>query len=152
MNPGEEMKHYQNNQQWSECNLVSIWNAARFFGMSDNIPVMGTPEYQASCVIAGSIYGAAINVDAELRQQKLSTSQGLFCLSWLSSNLPVTFAVFCRRGHHSVLAVAVKDGQIMLANYAKGRTQWVSWSKLLEMSNVQVLPVKFTVCEGPQLG
>lgn len=132
---------YQNTQLWCECQLVSIWNACRYWGL--NYPVMGTKEYRASCAEARAIKGAAVNATKQFRKFGITRSCGYYVLSWVRYNLPVEFSVFCHRGYHSVLAVAADDDRVLLANYAYGITYWLNWDRLYDISNKRVKPVQF---------
>jgi len=132
---------YQNTQLWNECALVSIWNACRFWGL--DYPVMGTKEYRLSCVEACAINGGATRVARQFRKCGIVRVYGKYVFGWVRRNLPVEFSVFCHRGYHSVLVVAVKRNRVLLTNYARDMTYWLSWDKLLDMSDEKCRPVQF---------
>lgn len=136
---------YQNTQLWNECQLVSIWNACRYWGL--DCPVIGTKEYRLSCVEACAINGGATRVARQFRKCGIVRVYGRYNLIWVRRNLPVEFGVFCGRGYHSVLAVDVRGDKVLLANYARGITYWLSWGKLLDISDKDCLPVQFRIKE-----
>lgn len=137
------MSSYQNRQLWCECQLVAIWNAVRFFG--GETPCMGTPEYEEACEEACAIAGGVIGVDQQMDKFKIKAIRGKYRLDWVRSHLPVHFRVFCHRGYHSVLAVEVRRSEVLLTNYAIGRTHWMPWKKLLEISNQRSRPVQYVM-------
>jgi hypothetical protein len=139
---------YQNRQIYCECQLIAIWNAARFWGRSD-LPEMGTADYKKRCERAAAIAGGAIFPNFELKTFGLVASRGKYTFRWVCSNLPTHFAVFCHRGYHSVLVVEVKGSKVLLVNYAKGRTHWMEWTRLLAISNRRVAPVHYVPLETP---
>lgn len=123
---------YQNNQLWCECQLVSLWNAFRFFGKEP--PIIGTGEYCIACIDARSIYGAAINITRERKRLGMVFVLGKYKLKWIRKNLPVHLCLFTKhRGYHSVLIVEVKKNMLLLANYTRGRLQWLSWNSIKKM-------------------
>ena len=56
--------------------------------------------------------------------------------------------MFCERGYHSVLAVAYKRGRprkswtdkLFMANWRKGRADWVSWGEILTCAELRRTP------------
>ena len=132
---------YQNNQLWYECQLVSIWNACRYWGL--DYPIMGTREYKLACAEACAISGAAIGVASQFRKYGIVRIYGGYNFIWVKCNLPVEFGVFCHHGCHSVLAVAVRSKKVLLANYARDRTYWMDWDRLCKISNKRWKPVQF---------
>ena len=139
------MPRYQNNQLWYECQLVAVWNAIRFWGGGENLPVMGTPSYKQACEHARAIVGGVIDLDRELEIYNVHRVRGKYDLRWIRSHLPVHFAVFCHRGYHSVLAVGIYGSSLLLANYARNRLHWMPWSILLSKANKRVKPLQYVV-------
>jgi len=130
---------YQNNQLYCECQLVALWNAARFYGIND-IPQMGTQLYDDICDKGCCVYGGCININHEWDRLNLKAIRGTMNLRWVKKNIPVHFAVFCHRGYHSVLAVKVVKNKITLANYARNRLHTIDWNILKSKHNKNVKP------------
>jgi len=135
------MAKYLNDQRWSECLLVAIWNAARFHGLET--PEPASDEYFRICREAHAIHGGAIGVGFELDRLGLERVPGHLDLRWVREHLPVHFAIFCHRGYHSVLAVEVDGERLLLANYARGRTHWIEWDLLKRMTPDQGWPCQY---------
>lgn len=131
---------YQNYQLWSECQLVALWNAARFYGI--NVPKIGSMQYKKICSESCCIFGGCININKEIERLGFNVILGKFNFKWVKRNLPVDFTLFTHKGYHSVLAIGVKDKKLLLLNYATGRKHWLSWKKLLEKKR-KVLPVSY---------
>lgn len=130
---------YQNVQFWSECQLVSIWNAGRFHGIK--VPELETWEYANIVIDAGGIYGACISTKNELRRLKLKLVEGKKSLCWVKSNLPVRFPLFTKhRGYHDVLCVDVQNKKLLLANYSRGKLRWLPWKNVKRMMNKRENP------------
>ena len=119
---------YQNNQLWSECQLVSIWNARRFWGL--DAPRMGTKEYEKICKQFHCISGACLGLRKDPESFGIKRINGGRNLRWIKKNLPVEIGIYCHRGYHSVLIVDYKGDKLLLTNYARGRTHWIEWIKL----------------------
>lgn len=139
---------YQNEQSYSECRLVSIWNAARFWGLSSLVPRMGTAAYKRTCEKAMAIHGAALDTSDELRRLGLDTHPLRWRLSCIIENLPCEMKVFCERGYHSVLAVSYKKGRkpwtsrFFVANWRKkGKADWITWGEILASANLDKNPL-----------
>ena len=119
---------YQNNQLWSECQLVSIWNACRYWGM-DNYLIMGTKRYKLACRDAKAIGGSVIGLSSQLRKYNIVRVFGSLNFMWARNHLPIELGVHCHRGYHSVLVVDTCGHEALLANYARDRTYWLGWPK-----------------------
>lgn len=129
-------ERYQNKQLYCECQLVALWNAYRFLGGTP--PVIGTKEYRSICKNGSCLYGPCINITTERKRLGLVFVPGEYKLKWVRENLPVHFLLFTKhRGYHSVLVVKVKRNKLLLANYTRGKLQWLSWKKVLKMSNTK---------------
>ena len=128
---------YQNNQLYSECQLVSIWNAARFLETTSeiNIPQMGSDKYLQILDSCRCIYGGCIVSDYERERVGLKRIKGKMDLNFIINNLPYEFTLHCHRGYHSVLGIKVKDNKILLTNYAIGRLYWLNWETVKEKQN-----------------
>lgn len=125
---------YQNAQLYSECQLVAMWNAARFWSMNVSLPKMGTRRYRKICKDALALHGAAINPLDEEHRVGLARNYGPHeRLGWVRKHLPVHVSVFCHRGYHSVLIVGVEGNDVLLANYAKRRLHRMTWKRLKGM-------------------
>lgn len=133
---------YQNTQKWCECQLVSIWNACRYWGIN-SFPKIGTKEYRAECKKFHAINGSALTVAGAFKRYGIKRLSGKYDLKWVRRHLPVEFSIFYKHGYHSVLCVAVNKNKVLLANYADGRTCWLNWDKLLSMCNRKVKPDQF---------
>lgn len=129
---------YQNNQIWSECLLVSIWNAARYYGINP-VPEIGSVSYKKICKeLEGIDEGVYPNkAKRELYRLGLMSIEGKWSYNWISKNLPVEIPVFfpesrCfEESFHSSLAVRARDGKVLLLNY-KRDWRWVMFSKIKE--------------------
>ncbi len=133
---------YQNNQLWSECQLVALWNAARFHVKLT--PKMGSRLYKKICKESRCIYGGCIDIDKETKRLGFKVVPGRFNFKWIERNLPVHFTLFTHKGYHSVLAVGSRDKQLLLANYATGRLHWMGWKKLLTKKR-RVFPISYVL-------
>lgn len=120
---------YQNTQLWSECRLVALWNAAKFYNITT--PKPGTEQYEQICEDGCCIIGACINIEPEVKRLRLKLIQGKINLNWIKKNLPVNIGIrHPRRGFHAVLVVKANGNKLLLANYAKGRLYWLPWRKI----------------------
>jgi hypothetical protein len=137
------MPELQHMQRWSECQLVSLWNAARLLGVDEGlIPTPRQKRYRRIAADCGCLFGACVTVEPELERLGLRLVPGSWSVRWIMKNLPVELGLFCHRGFHSVLAVAFRspigpspdNWELQLANYARGRLQWVGWSRIKKMS------------------
>ena len=143
---------YQNRQRWSECQLVSIWNAMRYWGIDPKIPGIDTDEYRSICAKYHAINGAALRISGERRRLGLSRVQGKKTFAWLRSHLPAELGVFCHQGYHSTLAIGVRRNKVLLTNYARGRTFWISWRLLktkLRDNPCQLVPTGAAISAAP---
>jgi hypothetical protein len=138
---------YQTKQLYGECRLISVWNAARFWGLDNLVPVIGTPKYRMICKKANSIAlengnypGSGITVEYELKRLDL----GILPISWnvgvIAKSLPCELWVNCEIGYHSVLAVGYKksvSGKVWLDElelvywFKDGSVGWVPWGEVL---------------------
>lgn len=132
------MTKYWNNQRYSECKLVSLYNAAIFHNLPT--PIRYGEEYIQDCEKAYAITGPALTTGTERVIAKLNLKPiPIQCtLDEIRKNLPVEFSVFCHRGYHSILAVKVKGNRVLLTNYARGRTHWMPYNKLKRIHNKHV--------------
>jgi hypothetical protein len=132
---------YQNNQLYCECQLVALWNAARFYGI--DVPTIGTKQYKCICDESGCLYGGCININKEISRLGLKIIPGRTDILWVRKNIPVHFAIFCHRGYHSVLAIDVVGRNVKLANYAHNRLHSLSWDVLKSKKNERVRPYSY---------
>ena len=137
------MGKYWNNQKYSECHLVSIWNAAMFYGVT--VPVRYGDEYITDCEKGYAINGSCINSSHVVEKMHLRAVKGRLCWNWIKVNCPIEFSVFCHRGYHSVLGVGInhKKKEVLLANYDRGRLRWMEVDKLIAIHNKNLHPVKW---------
>ena len=120
---------YQNHQLFCECRLVSLWNAARYYGIKP--PEPGSKRYKEACEEGCCIIGACINITKEEKRLGLKGVRGKKTLQWIRRNLPVELGVrHPRRGFHSVLIVEVRKSRLLLANYTRGRLYWMDWKTM----------------------
>lgn len=144
--------NYQNTQLFCECQIVSLWNAARFWGLGSLVPKMGTRRYKDICRRANAIYGGVINIDFEAERLGLA----YFPIEWdkltpmlpgVSTQLPCVMNVFCERGYHSVLAVAHRIGEpskpwtskFLMLNWRR-RKAWIPWGEILTSAHIMIPP------------
>lgn len=127
-----DMTRYQNKQRYEECRLVSLWNAARYFGIE--VPEFGSKQYEDACEKACCIVGACIDISEEEERLGLRRVRGKRSLHWIRRNLPVELGIHHpRKGFHSVLVVEVKRGRVLLTNYASNRVFWLRWNTVNRM-------------------
>lgn len=130
---------YQNIQFWSECQLVTLWNACRFYGKK--FPEPKSWQYAQICIASGGIYGSCTSITKEIRRLRLKFVKGRWSLLWVKKNLPVRFVLFTKhRGYHDVLCVGVRKDKLLLANYTRGRLYWLPWSNVKRMKNRHKVP------------
>ncbi len=129
---------YWNNQKYCECQLVAIWNAAIFHGIQT--PERYGAEYIEDCKKGYAINGGLINPNHVLDKLGLKAVVGITSWAWIREHLPVEFRVFCHRGYHSVLAIAidVETKRVAIANYTRGRLKWMDANELIERHNNKV--------------
>lgn len=126
------MVRYQNSQRYMECRLVSLWNAARYFGIE--APEPGSKQYEDACEKACCVIGACIDISEEEERLGLRRVRGKRRLHWIRRNLPVELGIrHPRRGFHSVLIIKVKRGRVLLTNYAESRVFWLKWDTVNRM-------------------
>jgi len=139
---------YQNDQLYCECQLVSIWNAARFWGFGKSVPKMGTRQYKTICHKARAIHGGIILVDPEVERLGLAFFPIWYRLETVAAYMPCEMSVLCERGYHSVLAIAYKKGRtskpwtdkFLMLNWRKGYEAWLPWGEILAQANLNVRP------------
>jgi len=120
---------YQNNQLWTECQMVSLLNAMRYHSLPD-VPEMGSKEYKKLCEEHSCVNGCCLNMSEAYPKLGLDFIENKPNLNWIKRNLPVELCVSCHRGYHSILVVGFKKNKLLLANYAKDRLYWMEWKKL----------------------
>lgn len=134
---------YQNTQKYWECQLIAIWNAARFYGMEKKVPKIGTPEYEEACEKYCCKHGSCLGAEKELKRFGLRYVEGEWDFEWLKDNLPVVLSVYPPdQRAHAVLAVNCEFGGFEVANMGGGVTQWYSFDKLrsMQIKNRHFLP------------
>ena len=120
--------NFQNTQLYSECQLIAIWNAARFYGMEKKVPKIGTVEYDKICEKFACKTGSCIGVEKELNRLGLKYIQGKWDFRWIKNNLPVKLTIFRpKQGLHSILAIQEEINGFYLANMGDGKLQWCSY-------------------------
>jgi len=141
------MGKYWNNQKYSECHLVSLWNAAIYHGIL--VPIRYGEEYIEDCKKGHAVNGSCINSGHVVEKLHLRAVEGRLCWDWIKKNCPIEFFVFCHRGYHSILSVGVnvKRKEVLLVNYAKGRIHWMEVSRLIKIHNKYKSPIKWCCLE-----
>lgn len=125
---------YQNTQLYMECQLVAIWNAARFYGMEDEVPKIGTNEYEEACNRFACKSGSCLGVGDELNRLGLKYVEGKWDYEWIRNNLPVELSIIPSDGRaHAILAVEERMGDFKVANMGGCVLQWYSYDKLQSM-------------------
>jgi len=138
------MVKYQNIQEFCECQLVSVWNACRFWGIDEQkIPHQFTKKYKAACDSANAVHGGVIGIDKQLKKYGVKMVGGELTLKWVREHLPVELSVFCHRGYHSVLVVKVDRCDMILTNYAWGRLYRMRWSHLAKIADKRIKPRQY---------
>jgi len=125
---------YQNEQIYNECLLVSVWNAARHFKIE--VPAINSLQYKELCEKFDCIKDGCGSIDKEIKRLGMYTEEGVWDINWIKKNIPVEIGIFCgiKKSYHSVLIVNVFKNKLLLANYAKKRTFWISWQKIKKMA------------------
>lgn len=146
------MVKYWNNQKHSECQLVTICNAAIYHGIKP-IERYGS-QYITYCKQMGMIHGEEVEgrdfmEDLIAEKLKIMRMEGFYSFNWIKENLPVEFTLYSMFapfwGNHSVLAVGAnkEKKKILITNYAKGRLHWMKFDKLIKIKNGNKHPVKW---------
>ena len=134
---------YQNTQHYSECQLVTLLNVVRYFGMEDNVPELDTKEYEKMCIKYHCICGSCLNMEEAYDEYNLKRETGTWEFNWISRNVPIELSVSTKRqGNHSILVIKCKDDKFLVTNYIKGRVQWLQFSQLekMKINNNHFLP------------
>lgn len=139
------MYKYWNEQMYSECQLVTIWNAALFHGIS--VPEQFGDEYKTACEKCCCTIGACINTTSVSENLGLISVDGLLEFEWVKNNLPVEFSIYCHRGHHSVLCVDIniENEQVLITNYFKGMETWLPFEGIKQLSKNDKCPKSWKV-------
>lgn len=134
---------YQNTQLYMECQLVAIWNAARWHGMENKVPKIGTKEYDRLAEKYHCINGSCLGAKKELKRFGLEMVEGKWNFNWIKDNLPVMLSVYPPDERpHAILAVECKWGGFEVVNMGGGVSQWYSYDKLasMQVNNIHFLP------------
>lgn len=134
---------YLNNQKYYECQLITLWNVAIFWGLGKLVPKQFSKNYKRICDRARCMYGSVIDKEFEIKRLNLKAIIGKYNLKWIKYNLPVELSIFCHRGYHSVLIVGIVDKNIILANYARNRLHKISFIKLFKKVNKHLKPISW---------
>lgn len=135
------MKKYWNGQQHFECQLVTLWNAAIYYGIK--VPERYGPEYQADCEKACAIIGSVIDKEHVIQKLRLKAIRGKLKWRWVKRNLPVEFTIYSHRGNHSILAIEVRKKSLIVLNHFKGFNCRLSWKVIKKMHNQHTVPIKW---------
>ena len=136
-------KKYWNNQKYSECQLVAIWNAAIYLGI--DAPKQYGKEYKEDCTKGGCLYGSCINIDHVLEKLNTQMVAGDLNKKWMSENFPVIYSVFSpSRGLHATTAIGIDGDKIILANYPKNRIYKMTIERLMKIQYSSFKPQKIT--------
>lgn len=129
------MAKYINNQRYWDCTLITLINATIFWNRVRVLP--DSDIYQQFVKYSYGTVGACFSsyVNDVARFLGLKRIKGQLTLKWVRTHLPVEFTVFCHRGYHSVLCIAVKNNKLCLTNYSHDRLAWISWEKVKSMHN-----------------
>lgn len=128
-------RKYWNNQKYSECQLVSLWNVAIFYGIK--VPKRYGKEYIKDCKVACAINGSALKKDHVIEKLSLKSFSHKLNYLWVVKHLPCEFSIFCHRGFHSVLAISFnqKRKKFCVLNYARNRVHYLSWKEIAKIHN-----------------
>jgi len=142
---------YQERQLYAECQLVTVINAAKYYGITT--PEIGDPEYEELVDLVGAKHGSAICiakshhllgvVAVDIHPSSLKKLRNI-----LSGGHPVGIDVWGKRtGFHSVLAADYKFGFYRLTNASKiVKNGWVSGLRLRQMikqgSRPNIVPLR----------
>lgn len=131
------IEKYQNKQKYSECQLVSIWNAARYYGMEDKVPKLGTIEYEQACEDFHCKNGSCLRPGKELNRLGLKMIKGKWDYSWIANNLPVELSISPpNRRVHSILVVGALFNTLEIANFGEGEGKQSRDYKVLEKMQI----------------
>ncbi len=129
---------YLTGQKYSECQLVTVINAAVHLG--EPLVNPDSAEYDRLVDYVGARYGSAISIDKAVKYLRLTYKRVPSSLKnirrALEFNLPVAVNMLHdRAGHHSVCAIGMRgEGaktEIRLPNiFKEGWDQWLSWKEL----------------------
>jgi hypothetical protein len=126
-------KVYWNNQKYSECQLVSLWNAAIFHGIE--VPKRYGKEYVNDCKIGLAINGSCLKKDHVIKKLNLKSIKHKINFRWVIKHLPCEFSIHCHRGFHSILAVSFdrKRKNFCIVNYIRNKNHYLSWNELKKL-------------------
>lgn len=130
-------KKYWNNQIYSECQLITLWNAYIYYGIKT--PKRYGKIYKRICKQSGCTYGACLDISKI--KKKFKFKEGEFTYEWISSNLPTEITIYppCS-SRHSVLIIDAKDNMFLITNYlSDDKLYWVNF-KTLQTHNTCKLP------------
>lgn len=139
------MVKYINNQKYCDCSFITLINATIFWDKVQLLPY--TKRYNKLAADAGCIYGSCLNLNEVYTLLNITTVKGKMNLKWIRTHLPVSFSIFCHRGFHSVLCVAVKNNKLCLTNYYRNKLKWVEWCKIKKIQCKRLKPKQILIIQ-----
>lgn len=142
------MTDYQNTQVKNECQMVALFNALRFFGMS--VPRKGSQAYRLWSYVTG---GRSAACDGKLVQAVAKrvglkvTRRRALSKKWIKGSLPVAVSLRVGRDrYHDVLIVDTGRRGYLLANWAKKRLHWMTWKQMKARYDERCRLLSFSLC------
>jgi len=127
-----------NKQKYSECQLVSAFNAAIYLGTRKRIK---NKEYEDLVDLTGARYGSCISVSKSypilgIDYKDITPTKKNF-IKWISKGFPVQTNIWHEKtGFHTVLIVNYNENKnrvkVLNFRYITNRKMWVSWDVLYE--------------------
>lgn len=122
---------YMNQQKYSECALISLFNAAIYHNLP--VPEQYDQDYMDMVILAGCLIDNPVTTKHTLNYLDLYEIEGSYDYSWINSNFPCTLVIDPPDTNvaHNVLVIETKDDKLLLTNYLRdGELHWVSFKDL----------------------
>lgn len=143
---------YLNSQKYSECQLVTIINAAIFLGESPIDP--DSEEYERLVDVVKARIGAAITIDKAIEYLRLNydyiPKNLRYLKKYLRNGYPVEIGVqHHKTGFHSCLVVDERNNYLKVANFrhVTSKHGWIHWNTLKKYVDRGTI-VNVTPCKG----
>ena len=120
---------YWNSQKYSECQLITLWNAYIYYGI--RTPKRYGKIYDRVCKQAGCTYGSCLNTSKV--KSKFKLEEGVFTYEWISANLPTEIVFYIPKtlAAHSALVIDANHRELLIANYMMdGSLYWVPFKTI----------------------
>jgi len=121
------MPNYIKTVKYPCCQLVTLFNVCRFFGMKH--PALYTPEFEELVDLVGCRHGSALFIEKAAVRLGLVIKEGELSYQWIKNHLPVSLAVHDPKyGFHNILIVKAYRYRLQVCSFSPGRD--ILWSEL----------------------